>query len=73
MTHMRLWLEMMMQNVQTKQAEEKWSLHLYNFLGGSRKTVSLACPSEDWVKSKRKTVADFRCGNSDSLNIFFKT
>jgi hypothetical protein len=38
MIHMLLWLEMLMQNVQTKQAEEKWSLHQFNFLEGSRKT-----------------------------------
>jgi len=25
------------------QAEKKWSLHQYNFLAGSRKTVPLAC------------------------------
>jgi len=30
-------------------AEEKWMLHQYNFLAGSRKTVPLAC-SEDWIK-----------------------
>jgi hypothetical protein len=35
---MRLWLEMMVQNIQTKQAGEKWSLHQFNFLEGSRKT-----------------------------------
>jgi len=40
--------------------EEKWSLHQYNFLGGSRKTVPLSCRSEDWIKFQRKTVADFR-------------
>jgi hypothetical protein len=44
---MRLWLEIMMQNVQTKQAEEKWILHQFNFLEGSRKTVPLACRSVD--------------------------
>jgi len=31
-------------------AEEKWSLYQYNFLEGSRKTVPLACRSEDWIK-----------------------
>ena len=28
---------------------EKWSLHDYNFLAGSRKTVPLACRSGDWI------------------------
>jgi len=30
--------------------EEKWSLHQYNFLAFSRKTVPLACLSEDCIK-----------------------
>ena len=47
---MHLWLEMMMQNVQTKQAEENWNLHQYNFLADSRKTVPLACRSENWIQ-----------------------
>jgi len=34
----------------TKEAEEKWSLHQYNFLAGSCKNVPLACRSEDWIK-----------------------
>jgi len=33
-----------------QQAEENWSLHQYNFLADSRKTVPLACRSEDWIK-----------------------
>jgi hypothetical protein len=41
---------MIMQYIRTKQAEEKWSLHQYNFLAGSPKTVPLACYSEDWIK-----------------------
>jgi len=32
-----------------QKAEEKWSLHQYNFLAGSRKTVPLACRSKDWI------------------------
>ena len=46
-----------MQNIRTKQAEEKCSL--LHFLAGSRKTVPLACRSEDW-KVQREAVADFR-------------
>jgi len=34
-----------------QKAEEKWGLHQYNFLAGSRKTVPLACRSEDWIKT----------------------
>ena len=30
-------------------AEEMWSLYQYNFLADSRKTVTLACRSEDWI------------------------
>jgi len=55
----RLW-SLMTQNIRTKQAEEKWSLHQCNFLAGSRKTVTLACRSEDWIKFQRKAVTDFR-------------
>jgi len=40
---------MMMQNIQAKQADEKWSLRQYSFLEDSRKTVPLACRSEDWM------------------------
>ena len=47
---MRLWSSMMMQYVRTKQSEEKWSLHQYNFLAGSCKTVPRACRSENWIK-----------------------
>jgi hypothetical protein len=36
-----------MQYIRTKQAEEKWSPDQYDFLAGSRKTVPLACRSED--------------------------
>jgi len=32
-----------------QKAEEKVDLHQYNFLAGSRKTVPLACRSEDWI------------------------
>jgi len=46
---------MMMQYIQTKQVEEEWSLHRYNFLAGSRKTVPLACRSEDWAKSQTQS------------------
>ena len=48
---MRLWSSVMTQNIRTKQAEEKWSLRQHNFLAGSRKTVPLACRSEDWIYS----------------------
>jgi len=47
---MRLWFSMMMQYIRTKQAEEKQSLHQYNFLAGSCKTVPLARRSKDWIK-----------------------
>jgi hypothetical protein len=40
---------MTMQNIRTRHEEEKWSLHQFNFLAGSRKTVQLACRSEDWI------------------------
>ena len=40
----------MMQYIRTKQAEENWSLHQYNFLAGSRKTVPLDCRWEDRIK-----------------------
>jgi len=49
MTHVRLWSSKMMHNIRTKQVEEKWSLHQHNFLAGSRKTLPLACHSEDWI------------------------
>jgi len=49
-THIHLWSSVFMQYIRTKQAEEKWSLHQYNFLAGSRKTVPLACHSKDWMK-----------------------
>ena len=39
-----------MHYIRTKQAEEEWSLHQYNFIAGSRKTVPLACRSEDRIK-----------------------
>jgi hypothetical protein len=42
---------MMMQHIQIKQEEEKWSLHQYSFLTGSRKTLPLSCRSEDWIKT----------------------
>jgi hypothetical protein len=48
---MRLWSSMMMmQYIRTKQAEEKWSLHQYNILAGSPKTVPIACRLEDWIQ-----------------------
>jgi len=47
---MRLWSSMIMQYIRTKQAEEKWSWHQYNFLAGSRKTVPLAYRSADCIK-----------------------
>jgi len=50
---MRLWSSKMMQNIRTKQAEENWSLHQYNFLAGSCKTVPLACRSKDWIKIRK--------------------
>jgi hypothetical protein len=39
----------MMRNIQTKQAEEKWSPHQCNVLEGSSITVRLACGSEDAI------------------------
>jgi hypothetical protein len=54
-THMRLWSSVMMQYIRTKQAEEECSLHQYNFLAGSLKTVPLACRSEDWVNIPKQS------------------
>jgi hypothetical protein len=34
---------------------EKWSLHQYSFLAGSRKTVPLARRSEDWIKIPKQS------------------
>ena len=59
-THMLLLSSMMMQYIRTKQAEENWSLHKYNFLAVIRKTVPHACRSEDWIKIPTQTVEDFR-------------
>ena len=56
MTHMRLWSSMMMQNIRTKQSEEKGSLHQYNYLAGRRKTVPLACRSGDWIESPTQSI-----------------
>jgi len=47
---MRLWSSLTMQYIRTKQAEEKWSLHQYNFIAGCRKTIPLACRSQDRIK-----------------------
>ena len=47
---MRLWSSKTMQYIRTKQAEERWSLHQYSFLAGSRKIIPLACRSEDRIK-----------------------
>jgi len=44
---MRLWSSVMMKYIRTGRAEETWSLHQYNFLAGSHKTVPLASRSED--------------------------
>ena len=44
-----------MQYIRTRQEEEKWSLHQYNFLAGSRKTLPLACRSEDWIKIPKQS------------------
>jgi len=63
----------MMQYIRTKQAEETWSLHQYNFLADSRKTVPLACRSEDWIKILNAKQSQTSVGGkSDSPNIFFK-
>ena len=50
----------------------KGSLHQYNFLAGSRKTVPLACRSEDWIKNANAKQLQTSAGKSDSPNIFFK-
>jgi len=44
-----------MQYIRTKQLEEKRILHQYSFLAGSRKTVPLACLSEDWIKIRTQS------------------
>ena len=54
-THKRLWSSMMMLYIRTKEAEENLSLHQYNFLAGSRKTVPLACRSEDWIEIPKQS------------------
>ena len=46
----RLWSPVMMQYIRTKQAEENWSMHQYNFVAGSLKTVPLVCRLEDSIK-----------------------
>ena len=57
----------------TRQADEKYTLHQYNFLACSRKTDPLACRSEDWIKnSNAKQSHTSAGGQSDSPNIFFK-
>ena len=44
-----------------------------NFLAGSRKTVPLACRSEDWIKILNAKQSQTSVGGkSDSPNIFFK-
>jgi hypothetical protein len=59
---------MMMPNIRTKQANEKWSLHPYNFPAGSSRTVR-----KFGYKVQRKTVAETSAfGKCDSPNIFFK-
>ena len=42
-------------NGDTLQSDQKWILHQYNFLAGSRKTVPLACRSEDWIKIRTQS------------------
>ena len=42
----------MMQNIQTKQEEERWSLHQYSFIECSRKTGPLDCRFEYWIQSQ---------------------
>ena len=44
-----------MQDIQTKQAEAKWSLPQHRFLVGSRKTGSLTYLSEDWIQSQMQS------------------
>jgi hypothetical protein len=60
----------MMQYIQTKQAEERWSLHPYNFLAGSRKTVPHACRSEDWKKNSNAKLSQTSAGGKSESNYF---
>jgi hypothetical protein len=64
---------MMMQYIRTKQAEENWSLHQYNFLAGSRKTKNTRTSFGRLDKnSNAKQSQTSAGGKSDSPNIFFK-
>jgi len=81
MTHMRLWLSMMIQNVRTKQAEEKWSLRQYNFLADKRKTVSTRLSfgrldinskaNSRWISLVVKTTVWLFSSKTDTSNSFF--
>ena len=81
---MRLWSAMTVQYIRTKQTEEKRSLHQYNFQAGSRKTVPLACLSEDWMKLQtqnsrrlppvvKATVRIFSSGTDLPQSLYFHT
>jgi hypothetical protein len=61
---------MMMQYIRTKPAEEKWSLHQYNFLADGGKAVPHTCHLEDWIKIPTQTVADFRMKVKATVRIF---
>jgi hypothetical protein len=60
MIHMHLWHSVMMQNIRTEQAEEKWSLHQYNFLQVDAKLFHSLVIRKIGYKVQRKAVADFR-------------
>jgi hypothetical protein len=62
----------MLQNIRTKQAEEKCSLQPYYFLAGSRKTSSRLSFRKLDIKSNAKQSLTPAVGKSDSLNIAFK-
>ena len=53
-----------------QQAEENWSLHQYNFLADSRKTVPLACRSEDWIKIQTQSSRRLPLGVIATFRIF---
>jgi len=63
----------MMQNIQAKQAGEKWSLHQYSFTEGSRKIrLHSLVVGNIGYKVQRKQSLTSAGSKSDGPNIFFK-
>jgi len=59
----------MIQNLHTKQTEEKWNLHHYNFIDYSSTRLSFGRLD---VKSDAKQSLTFTGGKRDSLNNYLK-